>query len=115
MSTPGYRTKRVIQLGYLVTLPTILFWLTVFASRYLGFIHLADMFLFMGMISYIGITFFLPSIAIIIAIATRMKILEEESKTRIYSVETNNIKLNQRLINWCVFLYAILVIALLID
>lgn len=115
MSLPTEKTRRLVLIGFLITLPTIFFWMAVFASRYLGFNKMADNFLFYGMGTYIGFTFLLPTLALIVGIITRMRIVEEESKTRIYAEETTNLKLNQRLINWCVLLYSILVLALLID
>ena len=114
MSENTKRTRRLIVFGFLLTLPTVLFWLAVFASRFLGMMKLADHFL-VGSYAYLFITFFLPFSAIIVSVFSRMQIINQEDKTQIYAEQSNNMKLNKRLLNWCVLLFAILVIALLID
>lgn len=115
MSTQTQTTRQWIMVGFLFTIPTFLFWIAVVGSRFSFFDALADRFLFYGMVTYIGFTFILPTIGLLIGIFTRMRIIEQESKTRIYSEQTNNMKLNQRLINWCVLLYTLLVVALLVT
>ena len=109
------RVRKQMFWGFAVTLPTVFFWFTVALSKFTGYNELTDMMLFYGKVSYVFFTIFFPMLGIAIAVATRSKIENMESLSNLYRVESNNRRINGILINWCVVLLAVLVVALFND
>lgn len=109
------RVRKQMFLGFAATIPTVFFWFTVAISKVTGYNELTDMMIFYGKSSYMFLTIFFPMVGIAIAIRTRSKIESMESHSNLYRVESNNRRVNNILINWCVILLAMLVVALFND
>ena len=101
--------------GFFLTLPTVVFWVAVSISKFAGHPEFSDAMLFMGSVTHLAYTLLFPALGLLVAVLTRREIEIMESHSNLYRVESNNRRINNVLINWCVILLALLVVALLND
>lgn len=106
-------TRRLILLAYLLTIPTILFWLAVAYSVFAHNHRYVDWLLAPGKVSHVTLVFVLPFISLIIALICRISLKREAIARNLWHVETPELRSNQGLINWNVVLIGVMFISLI--
>ena len=114
MSTISINPRKWILTGFIVTLPTLIFWGAVAYTRLTHNPRYVDALLADGgIISRLLFAAVLPMVSILMAIMCR-KLLQQEAVTRnLWHRETSAMRINQNLINWNVILISALVISLI--
>jgi len=106
-------TRRLLIIAYLLTVPTLIFWLTVAISVVTHNHRYVDIVLGLGSLSHFIIAFFLPFTSFIIALVCRISLRQQAIAKNIWHRETQEMKVNQGLMNWCMILMAVMIISLI--
>lgn len=107
------QTRRLIFLAYLLTVPTILFWLAVAVSVFIHDHRFVDWLLAPGTVSRVVLAFVLPFISLVIALICRVSLKQEAIARNLWHIETPELRVNQGLINWNVVLIGVMFISLI--
>ncbi|MFI5134209.1 MAG: hypothetical protein ACHQD9_00020 [Chitinophagales bacterium] len=106
-------TRRLLITAYLLTVPTVLFWLAVAVSVITHNHRYVDVVLELGSFSHVLIAFVLPFTSFIIALICRVSLRQQAIAKNIWHRETQEMKVNQGLMNWCMILMAVMIISLI--
>ena len=105
--------RRLLILAYALTIPTIFYWVAVAISVFMHNHKYVDVLLAPGIVSRILLTFVLPLISFTIAVICRVNLRQRAIAQNLWHRETQEMKVNQGLINWSVILIAVMIISLI--
>lgn len=106
--------KRWIIGGFVLTIPTIVFW-GVVAYSFLTHNHtyVDEMLSFGGAFSRIFLGAILPLASFSVAMICRIGLRKQAIARNMWHRETPEMKVNQSLINWCVILISVMFLSLI--
>jgi hypothetical protein len=114
MNVLSENPRRWIHLGFLVTLPTLLFWASVAISLFFKNHQYVDALIsYGGSLSHILLIAVLPLMSTLIALGCKYVLRRDAVLRNIWHRETKELRISQSLINWNVVLISIMVISLI--
>jgi hypothetical protein len=106
--------KRWIMSGFMLTLPTLLFWSAVAYSVLThNHTYVDEMLSYGGTFSHILLVAILPFASFGVAMLCRMGLRRQAIARNIWHRDTPEMKVNQSLINWNVMLISVMIISLI--
>lgn len=104
--------KRWIFSGFLLTIPTVVFWCAVAYSSFTHNHTYVDAILSLGgTVSRVLLVVILPLASFAISLILRMGLRQQAIARNMWHRDTPEMKINQRLINWNMLLIAVMVIS----
>ena len=105
--------KRWIVSGFVLTLPTLLFWCSVGYSAFTRNHSYVDAMLAGGTLNHVLLIAILPLSSFAIALICRMGLRQQAIARNVWHRDTPEMKVNQGLINWNVLLISVMIISLI--
>ncbi|MCS6991881.1 MAG: hypothetical protein NZL95_08470 [Chitinophagales bacterium] len=107
------KVKRLLIAGFLLTLPTLVFWTGVAYSVLTRKHSWVDAMLAGSKLNHILLVAILPLISFVIAVACRQILKQVAIQRNLWHRETAEMKASQSLINWNVVLFSVMIISLI--
>jgi len=107
------RIKRLLIFAYILTVPTLIFWMAVGVSVFLHNHRFVDILLFNGTITRVVFAALFPFLSLIIATISRVSLRQQAIAQNLWHRDTPAMKVNQGLINWSVILLGAMFISLI--
>ncbi len=107
------RIRRLIMTGFVLTVPTLLFWCSVSYSLFTRNHTFVDAMLAGGVISHMVLVAILPASSFLLALVSRALLRRMAIERNLWHKETPEMRANQRLISWNVVLMSITIISLI--
>jgi hypothetical protein len=106
--------KRWIISGFVLTIPTLLFWGAVgYSFLTHNHTYVDEILSFGGTYSRILLGAILPLASFTLALVSRIGLRKQAIARNVWHRETPEMKVNQNLINWCVILISVMFLSLI--
>jgi hypothetical protein len=106
--------KRWIMSGFVLTIPTLIFWCAVAYSVFTHNHQYVDaMLAHGGTFSHVVFAAILPLVSFGLAVFSRMGLRQQAIARNVWHRDTPEMKVNQGLINWNVLLISVMIISLI--
>lgn len=107
------KIKRLLLAGFMLTIPTLVFWSGVMYSVLTRKHSWVDTMLAGSKINHIILVAVLPFISFVIALICRFFLRQLAIQRNLWHKETAEMKVSQNLINWNVILFSVMIISLI--
>ncbi|MCS6917029.1 MAG: hypothetical protein RMK52_02225 [Chitinophagales bacterium] len=105
--------KRLLIAGFLLTVPTLVFWTGVAYSVLTRQHSWVDAMLAGSKLNHILLVAVLPFISFVLAVISRFLLRQLAIQRNLWHKETAEMKASQSLINWNVILFSVMIISLI--